>query len=187
MKRIFTTLAVLDAGLLLAAFSLGVANKLGAGLFMVHFWLGLLAAIFNLLVHCAIFTYFLGTGRWVKEVGIAYSLPDEPLPKLTRELKRSTFPPALFGMLITIAAAAAGAAAQVGVWAWQIHLALGILTLLINAWAFMVEYRNVRTNAEVIERVLIEVDRIRAERGLPSNREALEREEAEGRSESRSH
>ena len=176
MKRIFTTLAALDAALLLSAFGFGVANKLGAGLFMVHLWLGLLAAIFNLLVHCAIFTYFLGTGRWVKEVAIAYRIADEPLPKLTRELKRRTFPPALFGMLITIAAAAAGAAAQVGDWPWQVHLTLGVLTLVINAWAFRVEYRNVSTNAEVIDRVLVEVDRIRAERGLPTNQEALQQE-----------
>lgn len=176
MKRIFVTLATLDALLLLAAFAFGVANKLGAGLFMIHLWLGLLAAIFNLLVHCAIFTYFLGTGRWVKEVAIAYRLPDEPLPKLTRELKRWTFPPALFGMLITIAASASGAAAQVGDWPWQVHLTLAICTLAVNAWAFRIEYRNVSTNAEIIDRVMVEVDRIRAERGLPSNQAALQQE-----------
>ena len=55
---------------------------------------------------------------------------------------------------------------------------MGILTLVINAWAFRVEYRNVTTNAEVIDRVLVEVDRIRAERGLPSNEEALQEEES---------
>ncbi len=176
MKRIFTALASVDAIFLLAAFAFGIANKLGAGLYIVHLWLGLLAAIFNLLVHCAIFTYFLGTGRWVKEVAIAYRIPDEPLPKLTRELKRWTFPPALFGMLITIGASASGAAARVGDWPWQVHLTLAVLTLAVNAWAFSVEYRNVGTNAQVIERVMVEVDRIRAERGLPSNAEALQQE-----------
>src|SRR5258708_27603731 len=62
-------------------------------------------------VHCLIFTYFLGTGRWVKEVKLAYNLPDQPLAKLTRELKRRGFPPALFAMLAAIATGAARAAA----------------------------------------------------------------------------
>ena len=52
------------------------------------------------------YTYFLGTGRWVKEVGLAYELPDDPLPRLTRELKRRTFPPALFAMLVAMASLA---------------------------------------------------------------------------------
>jgi hypothetical protein len=142
-------------------------------LYEIHFYFGLFSAVTTLLVHCIIFTYFLGTGRWVKEVGLAYSLPDDPWPKLTRELKRATFPAALFAMLITIATAAAGTANQLKVWPWWVHGGLALLTLAINGWAFLVEYRNVNTNAGVIEAVLSEVDRIRAERGLPSNAEAL--------------
>jgi hypothetical protein len=37
-----------------------------------------------------------------------------------------------------------------------------------------VEYRNVRTNSGVIAQVLLDVDRIREERGLTSNAVALE-------------
>ena len=51
---------------------------------------------------------------------------------------------------------------------------LAALTLLVNAWGFRVEYRNVRTNAAVIDDVMGEVERIRAEQGLPSNAEALQ-------------
>jgi hypothetical protein len=176
MTRIFSTLAALDAILLLAAVAVGTASKLGLPVYLIHFWLGLSAALLTLLVHCLIFTYFLGTGRWVKEVALAYRIADDPLPKLTRDLKRRTFPPALFAMLIAIATAASGTAAQFGDWPWQVHASLAGLTLLINAWAFTVEYRNVRTNAGVIDSVLLEVDRIRAERGLSSNREALQEE-----------
>jgi len=176
MTRIFTTLATIDGLLLLAGFGTGILSKLGVSEYMLHFWLGLSAALVTLLVHCLIFTYFLGTGRWVKEVALAYRLPDEPLPRLTRELKRQTFPPALFAMLIALATAAAGTAAQLQEWPWQVHAALATLTLLINFWAFAVEYRNVNTNAGVIERVLSEVDRIRAERGLPTNQAARQQE-----------
>jgi hypothetical protein len=184
MTRLFTVLATFDGLALLASFALGVASNLRGAVrspedqtYLFHFTLGLFAAVGTLLVHCLIFTYFLGTGRWVKEVGLAYRLPDEPLPKLTRRLKRQTFPPALAAMLITIATAAAGAGAQLREWPSPVHLTLAIITLAVNVWAFRVEYRNVRINASVIEGVLCEVDRIRAARGLPSNAEALARDQ----------
>ena len=79
----------------------------------------------------------------MKEVALAYGLPNAPLPKLTRELKRRTFPPALFAMLVPIAAAAAGAAVQWRDWQWTVHCTLAVATLAVNAWAFWVEYRNV--------------------------------------------
>jgi hypothetical protein len=182
MMRIFTVLAAVDTLLLFAAYGLGWASKIEAGVrtghpvFWFHFLLGLSAAIFTLLVHCLIFTYFLGTGRWVKEVKLAYDLPDAPLHRLTRDLKRRVFPPALFAMLTAIATGAAGAAAQVEAWPWHVHAALGTFTLLVNLWAFRIEYRCLQTNVGVLDEVMREVDRLRAERGLASNAEALEQE-----------
>jgi len=185
MTRIFTSLALLNTLALIATYAVGVVSKLRASAlhpedptYLVHFVLGLFTAIGTLLVHCLIFTYFLGTGRWVKEVTLAYDLPDEPWHKETRELKRRTFPPALAAMLIVIAAAAAGAGAQLQQWPWQVHATLGTLALLINLAAFRVEYRNVTANAVVLDEVLREVDRVRAAHGLPSNAEALREEEA---------
>ena len=182
MTRTFAVLATLVTLLLLATIGVGLWHFVTddpvrkADIFIIHFVLGLCTAIGILLVHCIIFTYFLGTGRWVKEVTLAYRLPDEPLHKTTRELKRSTFPPALFSMLIAIAAVAAGAGAQLQAWHWSIHATLAFATLLVNLWAFGVEYRNVTTNAAVILEVLAEVDRRRAAEGLNSNAAALEEE-----------
>lgn len=182
MTRIFSTLAAIVTLSILATIGFGFwsmaldKNEFYRDIYLVHFCLGLFTAIGILLVHSIIFTYFLGTGRWVKEVGIAYRLPDEPLPKLTRELKRKTFPPALFSMLIGIATSAAGAGRQLEQWHWGIHLTLAFLTLAINLWAFRVEYYCVSTNAGVIDAVLDEVDRIRLERGLSTNAEALKAE-----------
>jgi hypothetical protein len=96
---------------------------------------------------------------------------------LTRDLKRRTFPVALLAMLVPIGTAAAGAGAQRREWHWSIHATLAVLTLLVNAWAFYVEYHNVRINGGIIDDVMREVDRIRAERGLPSNAEALRQEQ----------
>jgi predicted dehydrogenase len=185
MTRIFMVLAATDTLLLLLSYGFGVVSKLRHGVddpndptFWYHFLLGLTAAMLTLFVHCLIFTYFLGTGRWVKEVKLAYNLPDQPLAKLTRELKRRVFPPALFAMLAAIATGAAGAAAQVKLAPWEVHGTLGTLTLFINLWAFGIEIQCLRTNGWVLEEVMREVDRLRARRGLPSNAEALEQEAA---------
>jgi hypothetical protein len=180
MTRIFLSLAVLDSTLLVTSFVIGVISKLedgihtGAQVYWVHFLTGLTTAIVNLLVHCLIFTYFLGTGRWVKEVKLAYRIPDDPLPRLTRDLKRRVFPPALFAMLAAIATSAAGAAAHVQAWPWFVHATLATLTLAVNFWAFAVEYDCLRANSGVLDGVLAEVDRIRQAHGLPGNSTALE-------------
>jgi hypothetical protein len=180
MTRIFLALATLDTGLLFTSYTLGTISKLengvqtGERIYWFHFLIGLCTAIITLLVHCLIFTYFLGTGRWVKEVKLAYEMADDPLPKLTRDLKRKVFPPALFAMLAAIFTGAAGAAAHVQVWPWLVHASLATLTLIINIWAFTVEYRCLQINSRVLDGVLAEVDRIRTQRGLPSNADALE-------------
>jgi hypothetical protein len=190
MARTFSSLAVLTIFAILATIGFGFLSfflhpadlsQADAGfwkdIYIVHFFLGLATAIGILLVHCLIFIYFLGTGRWVKEVTIAYKLPDEPHHKMTRELKRKTFPPALFAMLIGIATAAAGSGAQLQYWHWSIHMSLAFCTLFINLWACGVEYRNVSLNAQVIQAVLADVDRIRLAHGLKPNADALREEE----------
>jgi hypothetical protein len=186
MKQILAVLAPTTWFALLATFVVGFVSQATGGLtspngsiYLLHFTLGLFSVLFALGVHSLIFIYFLGTGRWVKEVALAYGIADDPLPKRTRELKRQTFPPALFAMLIAIATACAGAAVQWREWHWTLHLGLAVATLAINAWAFWVELRNVTINAAIIDDVMREVDRIRAQYGLPSNAEAV-RQEREG-------
>ncbi len=150
MTTILARLAALNFLLLLAAFGVGLGSFFTGGLldpesslFPLHFYLGLTSVLLNLGVHSLVFIYFLGTGRWIKEVAQAYRIPDDPLPKITRALKRSTFPVALTAMLVPIATAAAGAKAQGREWHWSAHLSLAAASILVNVWAFYNEYRNV--------------------------------------------
>jgi hypothetical protein len=167
MARLFRILAILNLLALVVTFAFGAASAFwDHDLFLPHFTLGLFTAIGTLLVHCLIFTYFLGTGRWVKEVGLAYRLPDGDLPLKTRELKRTTFPPALFAMLITIATAAAGQGHFLLAWPWYLHGALAVVTLAVNLWAFRIELRHLADNARVLDAVMAEVERLRAAHGL---------------------
>lgn len=182
MKRIFAVMAILNSVVLAAAFSLGLifmaerdagarapeATQPILGPFAWHMVIGLAAAVFTLMLHCLIFTYFLGTGRWVKEVAGAYQLPDQDLPKLTREFKRAVFPPALFAMLGAIAAVASGAGAQTAsesIWGLA-HPVMAVVVLALNGWAYWVEYRIVSANAKAIDQVMAEVDRKQQAIGL---------------------
>lgn len=179
MTRIFPIIAVIAGLSLLAAFGSGVASWFQEGsttntdLYLLHFVLGLTSAITALFVHCLVLTYFLGTGRWVKEVCLAYGLPDADMPRRTRDIKRRNTPRVILAMLLTIAAAAAGAGKQFQVWPGIIHFVLVCATLVFNAYVFFVEYGNMRLNAWILDSVMAEVERIRAERGLPTSEEAL--------------
>src|SRR5438477_9391999 len=147
MTRIFATLATLNVAAFLAAFVTGLVSRLQNGgpqaddsAYVIHFVLGLVAVLGNLMVHCLVMTYFLGTGRLVKEVTLAYRLPDERWARPTRDLKRNNTPQVILAMLVTIATAAAGEGSQHQVWPWWIHLTLACFTLAVNAWVFGVEY-----------------------------------------------
>jgi hypothetical protein len=181
MTIILTRLSILNVLLLAVTFAFGLVSWQRHSLesaddptFFIHFLLGLIAVSFALFVHCLVFIYFLGTGRWVKEVALAYRIPDEPMPKQTRELKRSTFPASLLAAVVTIAAAVAGGGVQARAWPWEVHLTLAIVTLVVNVWAARAEVRNVRINLGILDEVMREVDRIRAAAGLPPNAEALQ-------------
>jgi hypothetical protein len=187
MTRIFLTLAILNGGALAAAFVTGFASKLQHGApsddstYVLHFVVGLIAVLASLMVHCLVITYFLGTGRLIKEVTLAYNLPDERWARLTRDLKRSNTPKAILAMLLAIAVAAAGEGERHVVWPWWIHLVLAVAALTCNLWVFYVEYRNIGTNGLILDEVMEAVERIRAEHGLPSSAEAVQQENARRR------
>src|SRR5262249_46051098 len=88
MTHILARLFAVNVAALLAPFVVATESWLRGGLrdpsdqvsYPLHLYLGLFGVMFNLGLHCLVFIYFLGTGRWVKEVALAYELPDVPLP-----------------------------------------------------------------------------------------------------------
>jgi hypothetical protein len=182
MTRLFLVFVTLTGLALLASAVSGTVSWLHGGLtgegslYLTHFVLGLFSSVAVLLIHCLAITYFLGTGRWVKEVCLAYGLPDERWPRQTRDLKRRNTPYAILAMFVTIATAAAGAGRQNFDWPAWLHAALAGTALVVNAVVWAVEYRNMAANLRILDEVYAETDRMRAARGLPSNEEALRQE-----------
>ncbi len=184
MTRIFLVFVTLTGLALAAAVASGLASWLGGGLtdpnatdvFLSHVLLGLLGSLAVLGTHCLVITYFLGTGRLIKEACLAYGFPDEVWPRQTRDIKRGNTPYAILAMLITIGTTAAGAARQHFDWpAWP-HATLAGVTLVVNIIVWAIEYRNMKTNLRILDEVYAETDRIRAAAGLPSSEEALRQE-----------
>jgi hypothetical protein len=180
MTRIFPTLASLSLMLMAVAMDFGFnigdlyADPPDASTFLWrgrHMLAGLAAALAVVLVESIAVTYFIGTSRWVKEVTETYRLPPADLAEGTR-LKRRTFPWCVLGMLTVIAVSALGAASDPGTGrlntasmaGW--HQAAALAGLCVVAWAYYQAWLNIAANQDVIARIVAEVQRIRAERGL---------------------
>jgi hypothetical protein len=152
------------------------ARQLG-GRVTAHMLLGIAAALVAILVNSVAVTYFVGTSRWCKEVVESYRL-DPELAEESQRLKRRTFPWAVLGMLTIIGIVALGALSDPSVFSdpdhnparhlnWRTWHFLGaILGTAVLGIAFFIQQQNVAANYRVIERILAEVRRIRAERGL---------------------
>lgn len=169
MHRIFLGLAVTVGTLLLVSFGSGffVPSGQGGAAHDLHFLLGVLTAMAVLLIHSIAFTYFLGTGKWVKEVVRVYQLPDW-VAATSDKNKRRAFPFELSSMLLIGAAAWMGAAADTrremnATWAlW--HLGISAVAVGFNLGAFVVEYASIVAQARLLLEVKDQADRLREAR-----------------------
>jgi hypothetical protein len=177
MSRIFVGLASLNTLALLASFAVGLAAEGRVNvhqgvpltdaqrLFTLHLLGGLFAALLTLLVHCLVFTYFMGTGRWVQEVVAAYGLPESQWLQ-ARRLKTRTLPLVIGSILLVIATAMLGAAADVGTLDGTYHLLAAAVAIAFNLWSYPQEYRAIRCNSILLDEIMAEVKRMRLQRGL---------------------
>lgn len=180
MTRILPTLASLSLMLFAAALLLGLsigdlyADPLAEATVQWrtrHMLTGIAAALGVVFVECIVVTYFIGTGRWCKEVTETYALPPGDLVESNR-LKRRTFPLALVGMATVLAVSALGAASdpftgRPGTAEWaSTHLAAALAGLAVIGWTYYRAWLNIADQQAVIERIVAQVRRIRAEKGL---------------------
>jgi hypothetical protein len=138
----------------------------------VHRLFGVGAALVVVLVSSILVTYFIGTGRWCKEVTAAYGLPATAVQR-TLALKRRTYPWAILATLAMIAVTSLGALADplanlMRDENWVVaHRVAGFGSIAVAAAAFYFGWINVSENHAVIQDVMTQVRRIRQERGLP--------------------
>lgn len=142
------------------------SRDLGEDMFLYHFPMGIFTALFTMLVHCMVFTYFLGTNRWVRETSAAYRLSSEFAMK-SRACRTRALIVAMIGILLVVFAVATGAGAHTHVWPLWLHWAVPTFTYVFMLFAFRIQVSAVEEHIELTDRVMDEVNRIRRERGQP--------------------
>jgi hypothetical protein len=179
MEQVFTRAALFALTLLVATAGLGlwlgdlhgVTDPAVLRWGTVHRLTGVLTALVVVLVNSLTVTYFIGTGRWCREVVEAYGLDMEIVARSAR-LKRAAFPFALGGMLAVVAIVALGGAAdpasgRKGSSEWVTpHLIGGIGLAAVIAWCFQGQIPGIRRQHELIDEVMDLVRRERLARGL---------------------
>ena len=173
MSRYFLVLAVLGGSLLVADTALGFVaaaeipgpHAVGRA---VHLLFSLLTVVVLLGIHSIVYTYFMATGKWAKEVIRVYGLPDWFLAQAKRN-KRRAFRFVLGSMTaIAVAAWLGGAADTLGTTYAPWHLAAAAMAVAFNLGSFVVEYAAIVGHARLLAELKGEADRLRAERYGPS-------------------
>jgi len=172
MIRYFLVLAVTGGSLLAADIVIGLlaaGEPRGAGAVWrgVHVLFSLLTIVALLGVHSIVYTYFMATVKWAKEVAKVYQLPDWMVGQATRNKKRVfRF---IMGSIAAVAATAwLGAAVDTrgggyGVW----HLGVAFATLGFNLVSFVVEYAGIVAHHRLLAEVKARADQMRLERYGP--------------------
>jgi hypothetical protein len=169
MLRYFLVLAVTDGSLLVASFVLGLmasAEPRGPGAVWhgVHVLFAILTTLATLAVHSIVYTYFLATGKWAKEVVHAYQLPDW-INDQAKKNKRKAFRFEFWGMTVIAIAAWLGGAADTRPGSYPLwHLAAAAFAIAFNLGAFAVEYAAIAGHARLMFEVKSQADKLREER-----------------------
>lgn len=141
-----------------------------------HILIGLGALTSTMMVHALLFTYFMGTGRWLDETSTAYKLSPEWYQR-NQKIKYGILPGILVSVLMLIAAGSLGAVADpatavsleqvLGMSDATLHFAVAVSTWLVTMIINFTQFTAISRNSAIVEGVLAEVRRIRIERGLP--------------------
>jgi hypothetical protein len=179
MEQVFTRAALFALVLLAATACLGlwlgdlhgVTDPAILRWGTVHRLTGVLTALVVVLVNSLTVTYFIGTGRWCREVVEVYGL-DQAFVTRSTKLKRSAFPFAMLGMLAIVAIVALGGAADPAAgrkgsrdWVtWHLVGGLGLAGAI--AACFQAQLPAIRGQHALIDDVMDEVRSVRLARGL---------------------
>jgi hypothetical protein len=169
MIRYCLVLAVTGASLLVASFVLGLlASGEPRGPHAVWHAIHVLFAIATVVVllgiHSIVYTYFMATTKWAKEVVRVYQLPEWFVAHATRN-KRRTFRFIMGSMTAIAITAWLGAAADTqggGYALW--HLAVASLTIAFNVGSFAVEYAGIVSHHRLLMELKSQADAMREAR-----------------------
>jgi hypothetical protein len=137
----------------------------------VHRLSGVFSGLMVVLVNSMTVTYFIGTGRWCREVAETYDLAPALIDR-SKQLKRQAFPWAVCGMLAVVTIVALGGAAdpasgRAGTEDWvSLHLVGSLACVAVIGFCYQAQMSAIRGQQRLIDEVLAAVRAIRIARGL---------------------
>jgi hypothetical protein len=174
MIRYFLVMAVTGTSLLLADFVLGfVASGAphgpGSIARAMHVLFSLVTVVAVLGIHSIVYTYFIATGKWAKEVVQVYQLPDWITTQATKNKRRAVR--FIMGSMTAIAIAAwLGGAVDTRGSAYSLwHLGSAAFALAYNLGSFVVEYVVIVAHVRLLAELKDRADRLREERYGPQS------------------
>jgi hypothetical protein len=173
MIRYFLVLAVTGTSLLVADFVLGLfasgpTTGPDATWRGVHVVFSLIAVVGLLGIHSIVYTYFMATSKWAKEVVRVYQLPDWLVAHATRNKRRAMR--FVMGSTMAIAITAwLGAAAHTRSLAYAPwHLGVAALTIAFNLGSFAAEYLAIVAHTRLLLELKAQADALREARYGPA-------------------
>jgi hypothetical protein len=168
MLRYFLVLAVTAGSLLVASFVLGLMasgeprgpHAIWHG---IHILFALMTTMATLAVHSIVYTYFLATGKWAKEVVRVYQLPDW-INTQAKKNKRKAFRFVMWSSTWIAVTAWLGAAADTQGTNPLWHLGIAAVMLAFNFGAFAVEYAVIVAQVRLLTEVKDQADHLREAR-----------------------
>jgi hypothetical protein len=163
MIPMFLGLTMANLLLLGTVFVLGLGASHSGGatdLYLYHVTWAIAAGLLTALVHSVVYTYFMGTSRWLAAAADKADLESQPFIQEPLDRKRT----ALFVMLtpigMTMLTMMGGAATDTLLW-WPggVHLVLGIATLVVNIGAAIWEFRLIRAQGQSMDDALAVLNR----------------------------
>jgi hypothetical protein len=173
MNRHFLVMAVTGGSLLVADFVIGLfatgdSHGPGAVARGVHILFSLATVIVLLGIHSIVYTYFVATGKWAKEVVSVYQLPDW-INAQAKKNKRKAFRFIMWSMTAIAVAAWLGAAADTrspSYTPW--HLGFAAAAVAFNFGSFIVEYSVIVAHVRLLTELKDQADRLREDRLGPA-------------------
>lgn len=136
-----------------------------------HLWTGLFTATLGVAVHTLVILFMLVTGRVLREAMRARALGPQWLAELNRFFaERRAYPLSVLGAFSLVAAGVLGMSARGFDISPAWHMLVGVAAVCANLWALGEQYKALRANQRLVDRVASELDRIDREaaaRGEP--------------------
>ncbi|MBI1338238.1 MAG: hypothetical protein GC164_14950 [Phycisphaera sp.] len=161
MVTLFIGLVVANLLVLCTNFVLGLgavgADNLPTAVYRYHIALGIGAGLMVTLTHVVVYTYFMGTSKWLQAATDKAGISPGKFAQPGARAKRKAFPLIMTPILVTMVAMFAGAGADPtagAVWSGQVHLFIAAVAIVVNIGAHLLEFRAIKAQGARMDEAL---------------------------------